>query len=80
VSKVVPAATMIQQDWFLEAINSTEPVDLFLVLGHNPARVSATSGSTFGIIHDAIREVHPKTPVQYFGKLYPSVRNVGQIY
>ncbi|OIW33827.1 hypothetical protein CONLIGDRAFT_677571 [Coniochaeta ligniaria NRRL 30616] len=66
VTKVIPAATMVQQDWFKEAITTTEPVDVFLLLGHNIARPS-TGGSTFGIIHDAIRKVHPKTPIQIFG-------------
>lgn len=56
---------MVNEDWFLDAINSVMPVDLFLVLGHNPVRSSI--GGTFGIIHEAIREAHPLTPIQIFG-------------
>ncbi|KAI0128403.1 Metallo-dependent phosphatase-like protein [Xylariales sp. AK1849] len=67
ISKVIPAETMVTQDWFLDAVNYTEKVDLFLILGHNPARVSEDSGSTFGIVHDAIRKAHPITPIQFFG-------------
>ncbi|KAI1877996.1 uncharacterized protein JN550_000178 [Neoarthrinium moseri] len=67
ISKVIHADTLVAQDWFQDAVNYTEPVDLFLVLGHNPARVGQSSGSTFGIIHDAIRKAHPRTPVQFFG-------------
>lgn len=66
MSKVIPAATMVQQDWFVEAVNTSEPVDLFLVIGHNIARPT-TSGSTFQTVHSAIRAVHPDTPVQIFG-------------
>ncbi len=66
VSKVIKAATMVQQDWFKDAINTPEPVDLFLLLGHNVARPS-TGGSTAGLVYDAIRKVHPNTPIQIFG-------------
>lgn len=65
VTTVTPAATMVNQDWFKTAISS-EHVDLFVVLGHNPARTSV-SGSTFGIVHDAIRAANPRTPIQFFG-------------
>jgi 2',3'-cyclic-nucleotide 2'-phosphodiesterase (5'-nucleotidase family) len=67
ISKVIKAAELVTQDWFVEAVNTTDPVDLFLILGHNPARVDEDSGSTFGIIHDAIRQVRPLTPIQIFG-------------
>lgn len=68
VSKVIPAETMVAQDWFLDALNSTEPVDLFLVLGHNPARPSV-SLSTFDAVYEAIRRAHPQTPIQFQGRL-----------
>ncbi|KAH8673920.1 Metallo-dependent phosphatase-like protein [Xylariales sp. PMI_506] len=67
ISKVIPAETLVTQDWFLDAVNYTEPVDLFLVLGHNPARTDEDTGSTFNYIFDAIRDVHPTTPIQFFG-------------
>ena len=56
---------MVTQEWFKQAINSTEPVDMFLLLGHNAVRSSM--GGTFGVIHDAIRQAHPRTPIQIFG-------------
>ncbi|KAI2623384.1 Metallo-dependent phosphatase-like protein [Hypoxylon sp. NC1633] len=64
VSKVIPAKTMVTQQWFTDALHSPEPVDIFVVLGHNPAR---GAGSTFPIVFDAIRAVHPDTPIQFFG-------------
>lgn len=67
ISKVITAAELVTQDWFVSAVNTTDPVDLFLVLGHNPARVDEDSGSTFGTIFDAIRAVHARTPIQFFG-------------
>lgn len=66
VSKVIPAATLVKQQWFLDAINYSEPIDLFLVIGHNPIRRTA-SGSTFGLLHDTIRALKPTTPIQAFG-------------
>ena len=67
VSKVIPATTMVQQDWFTDVINdSSKPVDLFVLIGHNIAR-PATSGSTFPVVHEAIRAAHPDTPIQIFG-------------
>lgn len=65
VIKVTKAKQMVKQDWFLWAINSSKPVDIFVVLGHNPVRSSI--GGTFGVIRDAIRRVHPQTPIQIFG-------------
>lgn len=63
-SKVIKAKDMVQEQWFIDAINTPEPIDLFLVLGHNSARLS---GSTFPIIREAIRKVRPDTPIQFFG-------------
>ena len=65
-SKVIKAADMVQQSWFKSAVNYTEPIDLFVLLGHNPARPS-TSGSTFGTVFNAIRASRPDTPIQIFG-------------
>ena len=66
VSKVIPATEMVKLAWFIDAINTSEPVDLFLLIGHNIARPS-TSGSTFQVVHSAIRAIHTKTPIQIFG-------------
>jgi hypothetical protein len=40
VSKVITAANLVKQQWFLDAINYSEPIDLFLVIGHNPIRTT----------------------------------------
>lgn len=57
---------MVQEPWFIETIKSTEPVDLYILLGHNP--VSLTDPvSTFKVVWDAIRKEHPQTPIQIFG-------------
>ncbi|KAI1414217.1 Metallo-dependent phosphatase-like protein [Hypoxylon sp. FL1857] len=66
VTKVIPAKTMVTQKWFLDALNSQEPIDIFVVLGHNPARPSVPT-STFPVVFDAIRAVHPDTPIQFIG-------------
>lgn len=58
---------MVKQDWFVQAMHTHQPVDMFLLLGHNIPRPT-TGGSTFKIVYDAIRAVHPKTPIQIFGK------------
>ncbi|KAF2715459.1 Metallo-dependent phosphatase [Pleomassaria siparia CBS 279.74] len=66
VSKVIPAKTLVTQDWFLEAVNFKEPIDLFVVIGHNPVRTNVTS-STFGTLFSTIRKLRPEVPIQAFG-------------
>jgi hypothetical protein len=66
VSKVIPAATMVQQDWFKAAVNFNQPIDIFVLLGHNIARPSV-GGSTWNTVFNAIRSVHKDTPIQIFG-------------
>ncbi|KAI1452001.1 Metallo-dependent phosphatase-like protein [Annulohypoxylon moriforme] len=66
ISKVIPAKTMVTQQWFLDLLHSPEPVDVFIILGHNPARPT-DSISTFPVVFDAIRAVHPNTPIQFMG-------------
>ncbi|KAK3677019.1 hypothetical protein LTR78_003224 [Recurvomyces mirabilis] len=65
-SKVIKAAQMVNQTWFQDALHTSESIDLFMVLGHNPARPTDSS-STFSTIFNAIRAVHPNTPIQFFG-------------
>ncbi|TVY85403.1 Secreted protein [Lachnellula suecica] len=64
VSKITKAADLVKEQWFLDAINLPEPIDLFLLTGHNPIR---GSGSTFGLLHDTIRSMRPSIPIQAFG-------------
>lgn len=66
VSKVTKGKDMVKQQWFLDAVNFTQPIDLFLVAGHNPI-LTSDAGSTFGLVRNAIRAVHPTTPIQVFG-------------
>jgi hypothetical protein len=53
---------MITQKWFMEAINSCDPIDVFVLIGHNPVR-----SSSFQLVFDAIRAANPDTPVQILG-------------
>jgi|SRR3569833_2043340 len=66
VSKVIKADDMVKQDWFISAVNFSQPIDMFLLIGHNIARPS-TGGSTFKTVYNAIRAVHKDTPIQIFG-------------
>ncbi|KAF1958095.1 hypothetical protein CC80DRAFT_524848 [Byssothecium circinans] len=66
VSKVIKAASMVQESWFLEAVNCTKPIDLFVVIGDNPVRTTVSS-STFGTLFRAIRKTRPNVPIQAFG-------------
>jgi hypothetical protein len=66
VSKVIKAADMVKQPWFQQAVNYTEPIDLFVVTGHNPVRTSVSS-STMGTVFKAIRSIKPDVPIQAFG-------------
>lgn len=66
VSKVIEAATLALQQWFLDAINYSEPIDLFLVIGHNPVRTT-DYGSTFGLLYKIIRSLRPDVPIQAYG-------------
>lgn len=67
VTKVIPAAIMVNETWFQSIVASPPgPVDLFLLIGHNTAKIQIQTG-TFGTVHDAIRAVYPATPIQIFG-------------
>lgn len=66
ISRVIPAAQLVQQQWFSDAVNCPEPIDLFVVIGHNPVRPTKSS-STFGTIYNAIRRMRPDVPIQGFG-------------
>lgn len=64
LTRVIPAKNSTQQQWFKDAVNFTQPIDMFVVLGHNPVR---GSGSTLTTVHDAIRSLRPRTPITVFG-------------
>jgi len=65
-TQVIPAANMTKEQWFIDAVNTPQPVDLFLLIGHNPVRPS-DSANTLKIVQKAIRNVRPNTPIQLFG-------------
>lgn len=66
VSKVIKTADLVKETWFLDAINYHEPIDLFVVIGHNPVRTTAKT-STFGLLYETIRGIRPDVPIQTFG-------------
>lgn len=66
VSKVIKARDLVKESWFLDAVKFPQPIDLFVVLGHNPVRTTVSS-STFGIIYNTIRGLRPNIPIQAFG-------------
>jgi len=66
VSKVIKTADLVKESWFLDAVNYKQPIDLFVVIGHNPIRPSASS-STFGTLYKTIRSIRPEIPIQGFG-------------
>ncbi|KAI9792382.1 MAG: hypothetical protein M1835_007887 [Candelina submexicana] len=66
VSKVIKTADLVKQQWFLNAINFDRPIDLFVVIGHNPPRPTAST-STFGTLFKTIRNLRPNIPIQTFG-------------
>ena len=64
-SKVTPAGDVVKQDWFTKSL-AKKPIDLFVVIGHNPTNTSVSS-STMGTIYKAIRAARPDIPIQVFG-------------
>ncbi|ODA82598.1 hypothetical protein RJ55_01105 [Drechmeria coniospora] len=65
-SIILKAQDMIKEPWFLDALTTKDPIDMFILFGHNPAHPS-NPVSTFKLVFDEIRKVHPKTPIQIFG-------------
>lgn len=57
---------MVKQQWFADALHTSDPIDLFVLIGHNPISPK-DEGSTFHTVWDAIRAVHPSTPITLFG-------------
>src|SRR2546430_2140226 len=65
-TNVITAANLTKEQWFIDAVNTPQPVDLFLLIGHNPVRPS-DSASTIATVQKAIRKARPNTPIQVFG-------------
>lgn len=66
VTKITKTADLVKESWFLSAVNYSRPIDLFLVVGHNPIRPT-DSESTFGTLYKTIRSMRPHVPIQAFG-------------
>lgn len=66
VSRVTTAQEMVKESWFTDAVNHPEPIDLFVLAGHNPVRQTAST-STWDTVHGAIRNIRPDVPIQIFG-------------
>ncbi|KAL8812384.1 MAG: hypothetical protein Q9223_001079 [Gallowayella weberi] len=66
VSKVIKARDLVKEAWFLDAVKSPQPIDLFIITGHNPVDTKASS-STIGTIYSTIRGLRPSVPIQAFG-------------
>jgi hypothetical protein len=65
-SIITPAGVMVKEKWFIDAVNYPEPIDMFIVVGHNPVGRRSSIG-TFPIINKAIRKFRPDVPVMFFG-------------
>jgi hypothetical protein len=66
VSKVITAATLVKEQWFLDAVNYDKPIDLFLLIGHNPVRTDSPT-FTMEFVSRTIRALRPEVPLQVFG-------------
>ena len=66
VSKVIKAADLVKEQWFLDAVNYKKSIDLFVLTGHNPVRFNDSS-SSFDTVFTAIRSQRPDVPIQGFG-------------
>ncbi len=65
-TKVIKTADMVKQQWFIDVLNIDKPIDLFLLIGHNPIRTTDPI-STWTVVRNAIRASHPNIPIQVFG-------------
>lgn len=65
-TQVIKAKDMIKEQWFQDTLHTKDPIDLFVLIGHNP--VGELYGpTTLKLIFETIREAHPKTPITVFG-------------
>jgi 2',3'-cyclic-nucleotide 2'-phosphodiesterase (5'-nucleotidase family) len=65
-TRVTKGADMVKQKWFIDAVNYEKPIDVFVVLGHNPIRSNSSPG-TLELVFREIRKRKPDTPIQVFG-------------
>lgn len=68
VTQITPASVMVTQDWFINAVQFSQPIDMFIVTGHNVPRGPGTvSSATLPLVYQAIRKLRPDIPIQVFG-------------
>ncbi|KAH9485625.1 hypothetical protein JR316_0002535 [Psilocybe cubensis] len=60
---------MVKENWFVDAIE--EEPDFFLLVGHMPIDLD----SEWSIVFNAVRAVHPTTPILIFGGMSLSLSN-----
>jgi 2',3'-cyclic-nucleotide 2'-phosphodiesterase (5'-nucleotidase family) len=65
-TRITKASDMVTQQWFIDAVNYVKPIDIFVVLGHNPFR-SSTALGTLDLVYREIRKMKPDIPIQIFG-------------
>jgi hypothetical protein len=65
-TRVANARDMVREQWFQQAVKSSKPIDMFVVLGHNPVG-RGKDISTFPVVFDAIRAFRPDTPITFLG-------------
>jgi 2',3'-cyclic-nucleotide 2'-phosphodiesterase (5'-nucleotidase family) len=66
LTQIITAVNLTKKQWFIDAVNTPKPLDLFLLIGHNPVRPS-DSDRTLATVQKAIRKARPNTPIQVFG-------------
>ncbi|EXJ60410.1 hypothetical protein A1O7_04562 [Cladophialophora yegresii CBS 114405] len=59
---VTPVGNAVKQSWFQQQVKRTD-IDMFLVAGH----ITLRNSTEWGLIYAAIRQFHPRTPIQIFG-------------
>lgn len=64
--RITTAANLIKEKWFQDAVNK-DPIDLFVLIGHNPLKNSTFATSTIDTLLRYIQGNRPKIPVQVFG-------------
>ncbi|KAM0453973.1 hypothetical protein ACHAO4_004721 [Trichoderma viride] len=65
-SQVIKAKDLIKEPWFNQTLATSDPIDVFILLGHNPVS-QKDPVSTFKVVFDEIRKHHPVTPIQILG-------------
>lgn len=63
---ITTAANLIKEKWFQDAVKK-DPIDLFVLIGHNPLKSSTFGTSTIDTLLKYIQGTRPNIPVQVFG-------------